>query len=204
MASARARAHAPAPVPLSPDPGDIEQRIAARLGQLRTARGWSLDALAERAGISRATLSRLERGELSPTAAMLGRLCTTFGWTLSRLMAEAETRAASLVPAAEQPVWTDPETGYQRRIVSPPGPGLRGELVEIRIPARASVAYDAAPVPGLEHHLWLLDGELTLEVGGATYRLRPGDALRYVLNGPSRFTATGRREARYVIGLVHP
>jgi transcriptional regulator with XRE-family HTH domain len=200
----------PSPAPLAspttpkPDPIDIERRIASRLGQLRTERGWSLDALAERAGISRATLSRLERGELSPTAAMLGRLCTTFGWTLSRLMAEAETRAASLVPAAEQAVWTDPETGYQRRIVSPPGPGLRGELVEIRIPARASVAYDAAPVPGLEHHLWLLEGELTLEVGGATHRLRPGDALRYVLNGPSRFTATGRREARYVIGLVHP
>ena len=198
------RAHAPTPTVPAADPGDIERRIAARLGQLRTERGWSLDALAERAGISRATLSRLERGELSPTAAMLGRLCTTFGWTLSRLMAEAETRAASLVPAAQQAVWTDPDTGYQRRIVSPPGPGLRGELVEIRIPARASVAYDAAPVPGLEHHLWLLEGELTLAVGGSTYQLRPGDTLRYILNGPSRFTATGRRDARYVIGLVHP
>jgi transcriptional regulator with XRE-family HTH domain len=187
-----------------PDTADVERRIAARLGRLRTERGWSLDALAERSGISRATLSRLERGELSPTASMLGRLCTTFGWTLSRLMAEAETRAPSLVPAAQQTVWTDPGTGYRRRIVSPPAPGLRGELVEIRIPGGAVVAYDAAPVPGLEHHLWLLDGALTLEVDGSTFQLRPGDALRYVLNGPSRFTATGRREARYVLGMVHP
>ena len=183
---------------------EIERRIAARLGQLRTDRGWSLDALAERSGISRATLSRLERGELSPTASMLGRLCTTFGWTLSRLMAEAETRAASLVPAAQQATWTDPDSGYRRRAVSPPGPGLRGELVEVRIPAGASVAYDTAPVANLEHHLWLLDGALTLEVGGTTFRLAAGDTIRYVLNGPSRFTATGRREARYVIGLVHP
>jgi transcriptional regulator with XRE-family HTH domain len=186
------------------EPADIEQRIAARLGQLRTDRGWSLDALAERAGISRATLSRLERGELSPTAAMLGRLCTAFGWTLSRLMADAETPAASPVRAAQQARWKDPDTGYERRIVSPPGPGLRGELVEIRLPARATVAYEAAPVPGLEHHLWLLDGELTLEVGGATHELRAGDALRYLLHGPSRFTAAGRRGARYLIALVHP
>jgi transcriptional regulator with XRE-family HTH domain len=188
-------------------PGDaagIERRIASRLGQLRVERGWSLEALAERSGISRATLSRLERGELSPTASMLGRLCATFGWTLSRLMAEAETRAASVVTASQQAVWTDPETGYQRRMVSPPGPGLRGELVEVRIPAGATVAYDAAPVPGLEHHLWLLDGALTIEVEGASHPLRPGDALRYVLHGPSRFTATGRSAARYVIGLVHP
>ena len=52
---------------------DIERRIAQRLARLRAERGWSLDALAERTGISRATLSRLERSELSPTAAMLGK-----------------------------------------------------------------------------------------------------------------------------------
>jgi transcriptional regulator with XRE-family HTH domain len=187
-----------------PGPPDIERRIASRLGQLRTERGWTLEALAEQSGISRATLSRLERGELSPTASMLGRLCSTFGWTLSRLMADAETRVPSLVPAAQQAVWTDPDTGYRRRIVSPPAPGLRGELVEIRVPPGATVAYDASPVPGLEHHLWLIDGALTLAVDGTAFQLRPGDALRYILNGPSRFTATGRREARYLIGLVHP
>jgi len=187
-----------------PAAAEIERRIADRLGRLRTERGWSLEALAERSGISRATLSRLERGELSPTASMLGRLCTTFGWTLSRLMAEAETRAPNLVPATQQAVWTDPETGYRRRIVSPPAPGLRGELVEIRVPAGATVGYEASPVPGLEHHLWLLEGALTIDVDGSPFQLRPGDALRYVLNGPSRFTATGRREARYLIALVHP
>jgi transcriptional regulator with XRE-family HTH domain len=186
------------------DAARIERRIASRLGQLRAERGWSLEGLAERSGISRATLSRLERGELSPTASMLGRLCTTFGWTLSRLMAEAETRPASLIPAAQQALWTDPGTGYRRRMLSPPGPGLRGELVEVRIPAGATVAYDGAPVAGLEHHLWLLDGALTLEVDGSRHQLRSGDVLRYVLHGPSRFTATGRREARYVIALVHP
>src|SRR5688572_29532956 len=54
---------------------DIETRIARRLARLRAERKWSLETLAERTGISRATLSRLERAELSPTAAMLGRLC---------------------------------------------------------------------------------------------------------------------------------
>src|SRR5262245_13373605 len=47
---------------------DIERRIAHRLARLRAERGWSLEALAERTGISRATLSRVERSELSPTA----------------------------------------------------------------------------------------------------------------------------------------
>src|SRR5262245_10137453 len=136
----------------------VEERIARKLAALRSERGWSLEALAERTGISRATLSRIERGELSPTAAMLTSLCSVYGWTLSRFMADAETRAPSLVPAAEQAQWKDPGSGYRRRIVSPPAPGFRGELVEVRMPAGASVSFDVAPVAGLEHHLWMLDG----------------------------------------------
>jgi transcriptional regulator with XRE-family HTH domain len=183
---------------------EIERRIAHRLARLRAERGWSLEALAERTGISRATLSRLERSELSPTAAMLGKLCTEYGWTLSRLMAEAETRSPNLVSAAEQPEWTDPESGYRRRAVSTPAPGLRGELVEVHMPAGASVSFDTAPIAGLEHHLWMLEGSLTLDVEGSVFRLRAGDCLRYVLAGPTRFQGTGKRGARYIIAMVRP
>ena len=183
---------------------DIERRIAERLARLRAERGWSLDRLAKHTGISRATLSRLERSELSPTAAMLGKLCAVYGWTLSRLMAEAETRPPSLVPAAEQPQWRDPESGYRRRAVSPPAPELRGELVEVHMPAGASVSFDASPIAGLEHHLWMLEGSLTLEVEGSLYRLRAGDCLRYLLAGPTRFHGTGKRQARYLVAVVQP
>lgn len=184
--------------------GGLEERIARRLGQLRADRGLTLGALAERTGISRATLSRLERAELSPTAAMLGRLCTAYGWTLSRLMAEAETRPPHLVSAAAQAAWTDPASGYRRRAVSPPAPGLRGELVEVHLPGGASVAFETSPLPGLEHHLYLLAGALSLEVDGSAFELRAGDCLRYALHGASRFENRGKREARYVVAMVHP
>ncbi len=193
------------PSSLAASPSEaIDSRIARRLAQLRADRGWSLEVLAERTAISRATLSRLERSELSPTAAMLGKLCAAYGWTLSRLMAEAETRPPRAVRAAEQATWTDPESGYRRRIVSPPSPGLRGELAEVQMPAGASVTFDTAPVVGLEHHLWMLDGLLTLEVGGSVFHLRPGDCLRYVLAGSTRFHCTGKRAARYLVAIVHP
>ena len=183
---------------------DIERRIAARLAQLRTERDWSLEDVAERSGISRATLSRIERSELSPTAAMLGALCTLYGWTLSRLMADAESPAPNYVPAAEQARWTDPESGYRRRAVSPPAPGLRGEMVEVHIPGGATVSFETSPIAGLEHHLWMLEGAVTIEVDGSSVPLRTGDCLRYVLNGPSRFQNAGKRAARYVIAMVRP
>lgn len=182
----------------------VESRIADRLATLRAARGWSLETLAQQTGISRATLSRIERCELSPTASMLGTLCSVYGWTLSRLIAEAETSPPKLVPAQDQLRWTDPHSGYVRRVVSPPGPGLRGELIEVRFPAGTSVTFDRSPVPGLEHHLWMLDGTLQIQVEGTEFRLEPGDCLRYVLNGPSRFSCKGKRDARYVIAMIHP
>jgi len=183
---------------------DVEQRIARQLAELRADRGWSLDELADRTGISRATLSRIERSELSPTAAMLGTLCSQYGWTLSRLMAEAEMRPPTQVKADDQARWTDPASGYRRRAVSPPAANLRGEMVEVHMPPGATVSFDTAPIAGLEHHLWMLEGTMTIEVEGTTFTLATGDCLRYVLTGPSRFRNPGKRTARYVIAMVRP
>jgi transcriptional regulator with XRE-family HTH domain len=182
----------------------IDRRIAGRLAALRAERGWTLAALAERTGISRATLSRLERCELSPTATMLNMLCSQYGWTASRLMAEAESAPPTVVRAAEQVIWKDPGTGYVRRVLSPPRPNLKGELVEVWLPAGSSVSYDTSPLPRLEHHLWMLDGVLSLEIEGAGFRLEKGDCVCYVLSGPSRFVCGGKRPARYLVSIVHP
>jgi transcriptional regulator with XRE-family HTH domain len=183
---------------------EVDRRIAERLTKLRAEKGWSLEALAERTDISRASLSRIERGELSPTASMLGRLCTAYGWTLSRLMADVETQPPHFIAAIEQAGWSDPESGYRRKAVSPPAAGLRGELVEVHMPPGATVGFDTSPVAGLEHHLWMLEGALTVEVDGSAFKLRAGDTLRYKLSGPSRFHGTGKRDARYLVAIIQP
>ncbi len=135
---------------------------------------------------------------------MLNTLCAQYGWTVSRLMSEAETGSPTVVRFAEQLSRTDPESGYVRRVVSPPHPRLKGELVEVTLPSGASVAYDRAPVIGLEHHLWMLAGSLELEVDGASFRLEKGDCMRYVLCGGSRFRCAGKRAARYALVMVQP
>lgn len=183
---------------------EIDQRLATRLARLRQDRGWTLDELAERSAISRATLSRLERGETSPTAALLGRLCTAHATTMSRLLAEIEADPPLLLRPADQPVWIDPATGFRRRSVSSPARGFLGELVQGELPPGADIAYDAPPVSGLEHHLWMLGGVLDLSVDTVTYRLEAGDCLRYRLFGPSRFHCPGPAPSRYVIALCRP
>lgn len=183
---------------------ELERRLAARIAALRLDRALSLDDLAALSGLSRATLSRIERAEVSPTAAQLGRLAAAFGWTVSRLMAAAEGAAPMLVRAAEQTHWTDPETGFRRRIVSPPGPGLRIEIIEGTLPAGAAVAYPGPPVAGMEQHILMLAGALDFTVEGGTHRIAAGDCLRAVLRGPTRLHAPGPEAARYLIAICPP
>ncbi len=184
------------------DDATIDQRLAQRLKLLRSDRGWSLDALAKLSKVSRATLSRLENGEVSPTASVLGKLCAAYGLPMSRLMRMVEDDYEPLVRPDEQTVWHDPSVGFQRRSLSPPAQTLAGEVLECHLDAGARIAYEAPPRPGLEHHLYVLDGALQVEVNGRVHRLRPGDCLRYQLFGPSAFATPDDSAARYLLFIV--
>ncbi|WP_371554862.1 XRE family transcriptional regulator [Streptomyces longwoodensis] len=189
-----------------PEPDAVDARLAARLAELRAERGWTLGELAERSGVSRSTLSRAERGEISPTAALLNRLCHVYGRTMSRLLGEVEAASAPVpvLRAADQPVWEDRASGFVRRSVSPPHPALRGELVEGRLAPGADLAYDRPPVAGLEQHIWVLDGALAVTADATEHRLDAGDCLRLRVWGPTRFRCLGDTGARYALAVVLP
>ena len=180
----------------------IDHLIAQRLKALRSERGWSLDELAKLSGVSRATLSRLENSEVSPTASVLGKLASAFGMTISRLMQMVEEKFAPLIPRERQLLWSDPAIGFRRRSISPPAQSLAGEVLECEIDPDTRIAYDDAPRPGLEHHLHLVEGHLAITIGGATHHLKPGDCLRYQLVGASVFATPRESGARYFIFLV--
>ena len=176
-------------------------RLAERLRELRRARRWSLDELSALSGVSRASLSRIENGDVSPTASVLGRLAGAHGSTVSRLLADIEGEAPALVACADQPEWVDPATGFRRRSVSPPSLDFDCEVLACELPAGASIDYPLPPRLGLEHHLYLQAGALELMIERTVHRLSAGDCLRYKLMGPSRFHAAGRRAARYILVL---
>ncbi len=184
------------------DTPSLDRLIAQRLKELRAERGWSLDELAQRSAVSRATLSRLENAEVSPTASVLGKLCAAYGLTMSRLMRMVEDDFAPLIRRSAQSVWTDSTVGFRRRSVSPPARTLAAEALECELGPGARVTYDRPPQPGLEHHLLLTEGQLAVSVDGRTYDLRPGDCLRYQLDGPSAFATPEQCAATYILFIV--
>ena len=180
----------------------IAARLARRLADARAAQGLTLAQLAAASGVSRAMISRIERGESSPTAAVLGRLSAGLGVTISSLFADEPAALDPLLPEARQPVWRDPETGYLRRNVAPPGTGSAQEIVRVRLPAGKRVDYPAASYHGFEQHILLLSGALEFGNGARVFRLAPGDCLFVPEAADSWFRNPGRAAAEYLVLIV--
>ncbi len=177
----------------------VDRAIGERVHALRGAAKMTLEGLAERSGVSRAMLSRIERGESSPTAQLLNRVCAGLGVTLSALFAAATPAASPLRRRSEQTTWTDPGVGYIRRVVSPAGTGSAAEIVEVDFPAGASVSFDDSRFAGVDQHIVILAGTMEMTVDGAIHRLEKGDCLYMRLDQSIRFRNPTRKAARYLV-----
>lgn len=187
---------------------DINTRIAQRLRELRDARGYSLEALAERSGVSRSAISLIERGQSSPTAVVLDKLAIGLSVALASFFDDSEDRNAGspsspMIRRSEQPVWQDPASGYIRRRLSPPAPSPL-QMVEVLFPPGQRVALDSAVHDAAIHQqVWLIEGRMELTVGATTWSLAAGDCLAMQLDQPIVFHNPGTQPARYLLSLIH-
>jgi transcriptional regulator with XRE-family HTH domain len=186
--------------------GNLNQRIAERVRELRAAQGLSLDALAGKSGVSRSMISLIERGESSPTAVVLEKLAVGLNVALASLFDEpaaAQARSGPLARREEQPQWKDPASGYVRRIVSPPGVPQPMQIVEVHFPPGERVAFESSGRDVRVHQqVWLLEGAMEITWGEECYRLRAGDCLAMQVDRPIMFHNRTRRAARYAVVIA--
>ncbi|WP_342320678.1 helix-turn-helix transcriptional regulator [Kosakonia sp. BYX6] len=177
---------------------NINQRISARIRVERESRGWSLSELAERAGVSRAMIHKIERGESSPTAALLARLSGAFGISMSTLIARAEMQEGKLLRYADQPVWRDPQSHYLRRHVSPRS-DLPIDLVQIDLPAGSDIPMPASSYALARQLIWVQEGELVFLEGDTRHEMHAGDCLELGPPNDCRFINESSHPCRYLV-----
>lgn len=180
-------------------------RIAARVRTERERRRWTLARLAEASGVSQAMISRIERGESSPTAVVLGKLSAAFQLSIASLLALAEgtqedtTGTTGVRRLADAAQWRDPDTGYRRRQVT--GPHFPADIAEVHLPAGARVPYPAAAFAFVRQVVWVLDGRLTFHEGDTVHELDEGDTIELGEPTPRVFANTTDTECRYAVVL---
>src|SRR5882672_143731 len=180
---------------------DLSNRLALRLRLERDSRGWSLADLAERSGVSKATISKIERAEVSPTAVVLVRLATAFDLTLAGLMLRAEGQRDRLSRAGEQPVWRDPETGYLRtQVFNRPDHPL--EIIRVELPARQRVTLPASSYAHIRQVVWVQAGALVIIEAGERYALGTGDCLGFGPPAEVTFANETAAPCTYVVALA--
>jgi transcriptional regulator with XRE-family HTH domain len=179
-----------------------------RLRGERRARGWPLERLATASGVSRAMISKIERGESSPTAVVLGKLSAALELSVSELLGPgpaasrpgaggAAPRGGTVRRAADTPEWRDPGTGYLRRQVSTPW--FPAAVTEVTLPPGARVPYPAGAYAFIAQLVWVLSGQLTLRDGPAEHALAAGDAFELGEPRPREFRNDGPADCRYLV-----
>src|SRR6185369_6125920 len=175
--------------------------VGRRIAERRAMMLLSLDEMATRSGVSRAMISKIERGEVNASAVVLDRLCAVLGLTLSALFARETT--SPLLRRDDQPVWQDPASGYIRREVAPSGTGSPVKIVEVEFPSGAEVTYAPSRERVIDQHVWVLKGniEVTVAASGVatTYQLGKGDCLQMRVAEGNSFRNAGSKPARYAV-----
>lgn len=159
-------------------PESEEGRLAANVRRLRRERGLTLDTLALRCGVSRAMISKVERGAAVPTATVLGKLAGGLEVGLSQLVGDQQAREPVLLQPEQQPSYRDPETGFTRRSLSPLFPDRRVDFAFNTLPPGQSAVFPPHH-RGVEEYLFVSQGELVVMVDGTRFVVGQGSSLFY-------------------------
>ncbi|MBW8485083.1 helix-turn-helix domain-containing protein [Actinomadura parmotrematis] len=161
--------------------------IAASLRRERERTGLSLSALAQRAGVAKSTLSKLESGGGNPSVEVLWALGVALGVPLSRLVDPPRPRVRVL-RAGEGPITYSERADYQATLLASCPPGARRDIY--RIAAQPGTARASDPhAPGTVEHVLIGAGRALAGPADEPAELGPGDYITYPGDVPHVFEA---------------
>ena len=182
----------------------VNEQIGARVRQHRTRRGWTLDELADRSGVSRRMLITIEHGEGNPSIATLLRISDALGVGLPVLVDVERPAALNLTAAGQAPVlWRGP-LGGEGLLVAGTEPPDVVELWHWTMQPGEEHASEAHSA-GTRELLLVLDGEVELRLGDLTRRLGTGDSAAFAGDVPHGYAAAGSSTpARFALTVFQP
>jgi transcriptional regulator with XRE-family HTH domain len=178
------------------------ERLGARAKELRRRRGLTLEDLAERAGVSRAMISKVERGEKNPTLVVAAKVAEGLGVTISELLGVEERREIVVIPRERRMTVRDPETGFERQLLSPTFGGCSVEFVRNVVPHGSTSGEFPPHRRGVEEYVVVEKGSLRALVGREEHLLYAGDALYFEADVSHRFDNAGDGDCSYYLVIV--
>lgn len=186
-----------------PDPEEVATAIARNTRALRADRGWSLDQLATRSGVSKGMLVQIEQSRTNPSIGTLCRVADAFGVTLAQLVELTDGANVRVVgPEEVVRLWSGTDGSWGDLLVGTD----RNEHVELwRWQLAAGDRHTSeGHLPGTRELIAVLSGVLTLEIDDVTHDVEPGGAALFEADRPHTYVNDRRRTLDMVLVVVQP
>ena len=182
---------------------ELTAAVARHLRALRSSRGWSLEELAGRSGVSKGMVVQIEAGRTNPSVGTLVRLADAFGVTIARLLEPDSDRRVRVLSAEEAPkLWQGGSGGFGRLLAGTNDPDFVELWEWVVEPGEAHSSPDHAP--GTREMLHVLAGSVTVTVDGTDHAVAAGQTIDFQADSPHGYRNEGAEPARLVMVVVMP
>ncbi|MFD5448556.1 helix-turn-helix domain-containing protein [Streptomyces sp. NPDC003470] len=181
----------------------LTQSLARNVKRWRTERGFTLDALAARAGVSRGMLIQIEQARTNPSLGTVVKIGDALGVSITTLLDYEQGPAVRVVPA-EQAVrlWHTDAGSYNRLLAGTEAPGPL-EMWDWRLMPGESSPSDPHPA-GTVELVHVTSGELTLTVDGVAHRVPRGASASFEAATPHTYANEGAEPMEMIMAVSVP
>lgn len=181
----------------------VTEAVARNVREARTERGWTLDQLAARSGVSKGMVVQIEQGRTNPSIGTLNKISEALGVSLPDLVDDGGAPAVRVVHQTETAqLWDTPAGSWARLLVG----GRRPDFIELwewRLVPGEEYEGRVHPI-GIRELLHVAEGQLTLSVGEHEYLLETGSSAAYAGDQPHRYRNDGEVPVRFLLVMVDP
>lgn len=177
-----------------------EEQIGPRIRQLRIACGLTVAALAEKSGLSRGYVSKVENSKSSPPVSTLMTLAKALGVNINEIFSEEMSLArVTIVRKGERQTISRPASafGYSYEPLAPTFPQRHMDPYILTFPPNPK-GTKLFQHKG-EEMLLVLDGSVVMTIGDDDYRLEEGDCIYFDASLPHLGHVVGTKETRCLV-----
>ena len=178
----------------------VTSLLAQSLRAHRKSRGLSLGNLAEKAGVSKTSLSKIESMEGNPSLEVLCRIAHALNVPIGALLGESNRPDLQVIRKEDGQI-VQSDSGLSIRPLHIEGRNHRTEVYELIVPPGA-IYHSLAHTPGTEEFIICVEGDLRLGPKGQEVLLKTGDSIWFPADLPHAYESlTG---ARAVLFMRYP
>jgi transcriptional regulator with XRE-family HTH domain len=181
----------------------VAASIAGQVRGLRQVRGWSLDELASRSGVSKGMVVQIEGARTNPSIGTLCRLAEAFGVSIGRLIEAPAEPVVRVIGADEPPALWHGQSGGTAHLLRGVNDPAFVELWRWRLqPGEQRSAEDHAP--STRELMHVLTGALTVRVEQTLYLVRAGETIDFRGDRPHEYRNEGSETVDLTMVVIMP